>query len=189
MMKKNKIFCVIGPSGSGKDAITSQINLPKVISYKTRPMREFEINGVDAKFISKTEFSKLADQMIAKTVYAGHEYGILKNDLNELKTNHLIYVIDYAGYLLLKEYAKANQELDPSQLITVFIEAPVTNLRNRMKAQGRSIFEIEKRMDQYWDVDFDARDQCDYIVVNAEGKLLQAIKQFQEIIQMCESGE
>jgi guanylate kinase len=57
-------------------------------------------------------------------------------------------------------------------------------LAGRMRTQGRDHESIEKRMNQYWDIDFVAADMCDYKVYNAQGKLKQAIEKVKEIIRI-----
>ena len=48
-----KIFCICGFSSSGKDSITtrvsSELNIPILISHTTRPMRDGEQEGRDCK--------------------------------------------------------------------------------------------------------------------------------------------
>ena len=53
---KIKILALFGPSGSGKDTLakilTTQENINEIISCTTRPMREYEQDGVDYHFLT-----------------------------------------------------------------------------------------------------------------------------------------
>lgn len=182
MMRKNKLICVLGASGSGKDTITNRLGIEKVISYRTRPKREFETDKKDGYFITSDQFRVLESKMIAKTVYAGYEYGVTSDELSKLHDHDLIYIIDWQGVETLKNHVRTHQTIDVEDIITVWIEANPTSLRSRMIAQGRSLDEINRRMDQYWDYEFDHSSKCDFVVFNREGKLDDAVRQFKEII-------
>lgn len=63
-MANNKIFCLLGKSGTGKNSILSKIlsdltELHKMIPVTTRKPRIGEINNLDYKFITHKEFLKL----------------------------------------------------------------------------------------------------------------------------------
>lgn len=53
------IFCILGKSSTGKDSIFRELisdedlNLRKIVTYTTRPMREGEKNGREYFFVSK----------------------------------------------------------------------------------------------------------------------------------------
>lgn len=54
----SKLFCIMGKSASGKDTIFKKLtqdenlNLKRVVSYTTRPMREGEQEGVEYHFVT-----------------------------------------------------------------------------------------------------------------------------------------
>lgn len=62
-----KLFCIIGPSSSGKDTIYRKIMqargsaLGKVIPYTTRPIRDEEKDGVQYYFTDEAGFQKMKD--------------------------------------------------------------------------------------------------------------------------------
>lgn len=89
------LITIIGPSGAGKDTaarILSEImDIPVLVSYTTRPMREGEANGREHYFVNECTTSK--DQMLAYTVYGGYEYW---TELSQIKKS-AIYVIDEEG--------------------------------------------------------------------------------------------
>ena len=64
-MGKGRIFCIIGPSASGKDSLyrgileAMPIPLQTVTSYTTRPMRSGEIDGAEYFFKTIPEFEAM----------------------------------------------------------------------------------------------------------------------------------
>ena len=63
-----RIFIIAGPTNAGKDTIMKQLlldkslNLTKIITSTSRPIRNGETNGIDYYFYTKAEF----EDMIAK---------------------------------------------------------------------------------------------------------------------------
>ncbi|OXB94684.1 guanylate kinase [Parageobacillus galactosidasius] len=179
----HKLFCLVGPSGVGKDTIKKEIFLPHVISYRTRPKRNGEIDGVDGYFISKKEFIERdqRNEWIAKTVYDGHYYGITKDQLKTLYDCPMIYVIDWNGVMTLKESFAKNPGWDHHKIISIFLHAPIKSLKQRMISQGRDPNTIQRRLNQA-EKDYEAAKYCDYIVENKDGQLDKTIKDIYEII-------
>ena len=62
---KIKLIALFGPRGSGKDTLkawaAAHLDLNPTISVTTRPPREYEVEGQDYYFISKTEFNALKE--------------------------------------------------------------------------------------------------------------------------------
>lgn len=107
-MKKNKLYCILGMSASGKSSIENRINksgfADKIISTTTRKIRlGLEQNSVDYYFLPTAVFNAYLKQ----GVYAEHstyttvdgvaQYGINKNDIR-LYENNQICVINRNGY-------------------------------------------------------------------------------------------
>ena len=62
-----KIYCLVGKSASGKDSLFEKLlervpSLRPIIQYTTRPMRDFEQEGVEYHFIDRARYSKLEEQ-------------------------------------------------------------------------------------------------------------------------------
>ena len=62
-----KIYCLLGKSSSGKDSLFEQLlervpSLRPIILYTTRPMRDFEQEGVEYHFIDRERYSELEGQ-------------------------------------------------------------------------------------------------------------------------------
>jgi len=182
----NKIFCLVGPSGAGKDTIKKAVGLPYIISYRTRPKRKNEKEGIDGYFISVKQFKEFdkLNLWIAKTEYpegSGNYYGITAAELEPLKDSPLLYVVDYTGVITLKESLRNTKEFSSEQVISIFIHSDEIELVNRMIDQGRDTKEIEKRIKQFTD-DLKVANQCDYIVKNKQGQFESTLNDIYRII-------
>lgn len=101
-IKKNnqKLFVIMGKSGSGKDTIYKNIvnktNLLPVIPYTTRPIRENEKEGVDYNFVSHEERDKLIkDGKVLEirnydTVFGVWSYFTVKDSSWEKNNNQIL---------------------------------------------------------------------------------------------------
>lgn len=98
-----KLYCILGKSGTGKTYLVDKLikeneELKSVDSYTTRPKR-FE-NETGHIFVSKEDFDKL--DLIAYTKYGDYEYGVTKEQLDEVD----FYVVDVTGLRDLRENYK-----------------------------------------------------------------------------------
>ena len=93
-MKKYKAIILVGPSGSGKDRLATEIchNDPDtyyfVVSATTRPKRDYEVENESYIFLTKEEFKKA--EKIEESCFNGWYYGMLLSSLNEDKINMLV---------------------------------------------------------------------------------------------------
>ena len=94
MMDKYKMLALFGKSSAGKDTIqkylimTYPIRVNGIISYTTRPKRDYEKNGVDYFFTNPVEFGKkvLNGTMLEATCFNDWFYG---TPIESLKKNML----------------------------------------------------------------------------------------------------
>ena len=93
-MEKIKLLALFGESSAGKDSIqhwlTSTLkNTHEIISYTTRPKRDYEKNGKEYYFISDEEFMKLflKNEFLETSVFNKWFYGTSKKSLNLDKLN------------------------------------------------------------------------------------------------------
>lgn len=189
MENKNKLFCIIGMSGSGKSTIESAINkagyATKVISTTTRSPRSFEVNSEDYYFISDEIFNiylkqgQYAEHSTYTTVNGVAQYGINKNDI-KLNEGNYICVINKNGFEQLVEnlgvenvvgiYIKRN---DRERIIST-LKRDDSNFANVFKEVYRR-YEADK-------IDFAGiEDEVNYIVENND--LDQAIQDVIKIIE------
>lgn len=179
----NKVFCLIGPSGTGKSELEKTIPLPKVVSYRTRQPRKGEIDGVHGHFITDKEFKEkqVQDLWVAETEYAGHLYGITQGELLELEYSPMLYVIDWDGVETFKKGISKIEGYSPEQIVTIFIHTPREDLRTRMVVRGTDKDTIKARLDRA-DRDYASSSRCDYVIENRNGEIETAAYEIMKII-------
>nr|DAI00480.1 MAG TPA: GMPK protein [Caudoviricetes sp.] len=92
------IIAIVGPSGSGKTHLVKflrkELNIPTIISYTSRPKRPEEKEGTDHFFLPVTMQLPPSEEMLAHTVFAGHDYFALHTQVPDILCT---YVIDEKG--------------------------------------------------------------------------------------------
>lgn len=94
-VKKYKVLALFGKSGAGKDTIQNWIvseypnALHKIVSYTTRPKRDYEIEGRDYYYIDINEFTNrlLSHDLLEAVVFNNWGYGTSIQSLKEDKIN------------------------------------------------------------------------------------------------------
>jgi guanylate kinase len=174
-MVKNKLFILVGKSGSGKSTIESKIDkigvAKKVISSTTRNTRSNEKNGLDYYFISEEEFQeKLERGLFAEhseypTVNGMAKYGMQMKDIKLNEGNNICVVNPDGMTQVLDNLGKEN-------CITIYIERDdrervcSTLLRDKSKDFGKVLEEATRRYKSD-EIDFaEMKDICDYVVIN-----------------------
>ena len=131
------LIIITAPSGAGKTSITRYLlqHFPQLafsVSAATRPQRPDEMNGVDYYFMSLEEFQhKIQNQEFIEweMVYEGRYYGTLKSELQRLRKNNKIPIldIDVKGAIHV-------QEQYPGQSLSIFVQPPsIEELRRRLE--------------------------------------------------------
>ncbi|HZZ75849.1 MAG TPA: guanylate kinase [Puia sp.] len=131
------LIIITAPSGAGKTSITRYLlqHFPQLafsVSAATRPQRPDETNGVDYYFMSLEEFQhKIQNQEFIEweMVYEGRYYGTLKSELQRLRMNNKIPIldIDVKGAIHV-------QEQYPGQSLSIFVQPPsIEELKRRLE--------------------------------------------------------
>lgn len=93
MTNHYKVITFFGPSASGKDtlakAIAKRPDVNEIVSCTTRPMRDYEKDGVDYHFLSTEDFGEkvLNGTMLEATTFRDWFYGTPLESLDENKIN------------------------------------------------------------------------------------------------------
>ena len=175
-----------GPSASGKDAVADRILsehpdlISPAITATTRPPRPGEVDAVHYHFLTPDAFAELeksGELLESATVY-GYRYGVPRESVRA--------ALDRTPIALVKtdvQGAASIKALIPQALL-LFITVPdFATLERRMWARGGMDQETMERRLQEARSEIERRDEFDYVVVNQDGRLDEAVKETWEIIE------
>lgn len=178
------IYFILGISGSGKSTIISNIkklNLPNLehpLSYKTREKRDFEIDWVDAYFLSKDDFNAQIEawEFLEYAIVHGNDYyGTKWAQINEaLKAwKSVLKELDLNWLISLKE---TRQDLVYK---TIFLDLPIWELENRILQRQPNIDkqDLEIRLKNAFIEEENLRKLCDYDIdaTLSESQILEKV--------------
>ena len=180
---ENIMIILSSPSGVGKTTLTKKIqqkysSFKISVSHTTRAPRSNEVDGVDYHFVSKKKFEELIkdNQFYEYAKIFDNYYGTLKKNVDQtIKSNDIIFDIDWQGTKQLSQYTNLN-------LIKIFLIADNKHeLKNRLiKRNQNTIEEVEKRFNSF-DEDIKHWKDYDYVIINKN--LEVCFKQIENIIQ------
>ncbi len=179
------LVVISGPSGVGKDSVLQglrkhQLPFHFVITATTRSRRPEEVDGVDYFFVSLQEFEEMIakDDLIEYAVVYDQYKGIPKKQIRDAFASgkDVILRVDVQG-------AAKIQSLFPQALMIFLIpstqEEWLHRLRNRNTETPENLvlrLETAKK-------ELDCLPRFDYVVINAENQLDQAVDNIIAIIQ------
>ena len=182
----NPLLIVIsGPSGVGKDSVLEEMKargLPFhfVITATTRASREDEVDGVDYFFLSQDDFAKMIDEgelLEYAVVYKDYK-GIPKSQVRKALASgkNVIMRIDVQG-------AETVRELVEDALLIFLTPQNEEELINRLKKRNTETKESLKLRIATTRQEYKKIDLFDYIVVNKDDHLDEAVDTIEAIIQ------
>ena len=122
-MNKIKLLALFGESSAGKDTIQHWLvseftNIHGLVSYTTRPARDYETEGKEYHFTTKENFKKLIeeDKILEYTVFNWWYYGTCIDDLKKDIIN--VGVFNPQG---IRNLLKHSKDID---ILPVWIQAP-----------------------------------------------------------------
>ena len=184
MKRSTNLVIISGPSGAGEDSVIEGmrdrgIPIERVVTSITRPMRKGEVQGKAYYYISHEEFQILEDNndLVEKAIVYGDNRGVTKKELERVqaqKDKVGIWKIDFKGLITAKKVFP--------DILSIFISADLDDLINRLKKRGDDEKTIKERT-EYTKEYLSHADEYDYTVVNAEGKLNEAIDKTIEILK------
>lgn len=134
----NNIYLIYGRSGVGKTTVATELckryGYKQIASYTDRAPRYPGEQG--HVFISTDAFNKLRPQMVAYTLFDGHQYGVTAGEID----HNDIYVIDAAGIADLRRNYHGSK-----RLVVIRIVASAAECQRRMAARGDSTNAILQR--------------------------------------------
>lgn len=178
------VFVLSGPSGVGKSTIIDLLKrdgfpITYCVTATTRERRPGEVDGEHYYFLSEAAFDDLLarDELLEHEVVHGrHRYGIPRSSVREgLKHGRdLIMTPEVKG-------ARTVRRKLPG-VITIFLRPPTLGeLIPRLEARGTHRAEMATRLQTAND-EMAAVDEYDYVVVNPQGRLLEAVGDVTSII-------
>ncbi|MBI2845342.1 MAG: guanylate kinase [Chloroflexi bacterium] len=183
---KNPLLIVLsGPSGAGKDAVRNQLlesgyPFEFVVTYTTRPRRPQEKEGGDYHFISEKEY----DRMLAKGGFMehahilGYRYGIPRQPVKESleRGQDVLLRIDIQG-------AKTVKDLAPQGVFIFLAPSSMEELEARLRLRKTEAgADLERKIATARE-EMKALPMFDYVVINRDGALEEAVEKVLAIIQ------
>lgn len=141
-MKKQKptIIAIVGASGSGKTSLShylkETLEIPYIVSFTTRPMRDGEQNGIDHWFVDMSY--PIPQEPMAYTLFAGNHYW---TEFYQVNAPVVTYVIDEKGLLDLRRLQ------DQYNILSVLIKRP--NNPTEASRQSRDAERIQIKDEDY----------------------------------------
>ena len=161
------ILVLVGPSGAGKNDIAKEIlkksrSFQKLTSYTTDATVGMQ-SGEQYHYISIEAFRKMRDngEMFESTMYAGHNYGSCKADVEQIRQNgkHVLTVMDICGAMSLKTHFP--------NVTTVYVQRDKRALLENLLTKSLSLDEKIRRIMSLESEQKNA-DICDYIISGDE---------------------
>ncbi len=157
------IVVLVGPSGSGKSKIASQVlsetnRFEKLVSYTTKDPTATEENKW-YNYVTVESFREMCEsgEMFQSTMYAGHGYGSKKSDVQKILDTgkHVMTTMDICGAMSLKTNFR--------NVITIYIKR---EKRDILSAILRKNSTIEDKVNRITAIDFEQKNAeiCDYVV-------------------------
>jgi guanylate kinase len=178
------LVVISGPSGVGKDSVLMRMRelafpFHFVVTANSRPMRPGEIDGYDYHFVSKERFEQMiaANELLEWAEVYGQYKGIPKAEVRQAMASgrDVILRINVDGAATVKQIA-------PEALFIFLAPANMDELRRRLTLRRtESGREISTRLDVAAHELEQAR-HFDYVVINHEARLDEAVGQVRAII-------
>lgn len=182
MKRKNLLFVISAPSGTGKTTVSEKIlkeidGLIPSISHTTRPPRSGEIHGKDYYFVSKEEFEKKIDtnEFMEWNEYQNNYYGSSFENIEKAKKlgKDILFVIEVNGAQNIKKKHDNG--------VYIFILPPsIDILRERLIQRGAESKEVIEDRIKIAKKEMQRFNEYDYIIVNH--KINETAQQVSSII-------
>jgi guanylate kinase len=178
------LIVISGPSGAGKDTVMQCMKdrgMPFhfVVTATTRPRRSNEVNGKDYFFVGKEEFARMIeeDELIEYAVVYGDYKGIPKQQVREALSSgkDVLMRVDVQG-------AETVRKLVPNAILIFMTVDNEQELERRLRERKTETAEELALRIATARKELQRVESFDYVVVNADDHLDQAVDTIQAII-------
>lgn len=185
MLGPGLLFVVSGPSGAGKDTLVDALRqkLPRLrysVSATTREPRPGEVHGEHYFFLGREEFERrnAAGGFLEWREYNDNLYGTPRDYVERTLTEgyDLIMKPEVNGALAIKRAF-------PDAVLIFLAPDRFSNLRTRLLARRTETTEEIARRLEIAHEEFKYVREFDYIVINAESRSDEAVRDLQAILQ------
>ncbi|MDR0915418.1 MAG: guanylate kinase [Endomicrobium sp.] len=182
-----KIIIISAPSGAGKSSIIKRVvsgkhkyNIRFLVSYTTRLPRSGEVDGLDYFFVTKNIFKKMIKDKVfiewamVHNNYYGTSKILLDNILRAQKK--VILEIDVQGAMQIKKFY-------PDACMIFVMPPNLNNLYERLMFRQQDSCEIINERMQTAKQELKCINNYDYLVINKNNKLNDAVHAVETIIE------
>jgi len=173
-----------GPSGVGKDSVLARLKARGgdyhfAVTATTRPRRPGEVDGRDYHFLTLQRFEEMlaAGELLENAIVYDEHYGVPKAEVREAlaRGQDVVMRTDIQGVATIKGAVP--------QAVTIFLApASIAELEERLRLRGADSEEQLRLRLATARREMDAASHFDHVVVNAQGKLEEAVAQVERII-------
>lgn len=178
------LVVISGPSGVGKDSVLMRMRelafpFHFVVTATSRPIRPGEIDGYDYHFVSVERFEQMIqnDELLEWAKVYGQYKGIPKSEVRQAMASgrDVLLRINVDGAATIKRLA-------PEAVFIFLAPASPEELRRRLTVRRtESPQEIERRLAMASE-EMEQVQHFDYVVINREDRLDEAVGQIRAII-------
>src|SRR4030066_2338131 len=179
------LIVISGPSGAGKDSVIQrmkEMNLPFhfVITATTRPARPEELHGVDYFFLSPDEFAGMIekDELLEYAIVYDEYKGIPKEQVRQALASRkdVVMRIDVQGAATIRDICPDALSI----FLTIQDEDEMVRRLEQRKTETSEGVELRIATARQ---EFKRVEEFDYVVVNRECHLDEAVQTILAIIQ------
>lgn len=179
------LIVISGPAGVGKDSVIQRMQergyrFHFVITATDRPPRPNEVDGVDYFFVTTEEFDRMErdGELLEHAIVYGQHKGIPKQQVREALASGVDVVmrLDVQG-------AASVRRMVPEAVLIFLTASSFDELRRRLERRGEDTpAQLRERIATARQ-EMERVAEFDYVVVNREGQLEQAVDDVLAIIR------
>ena len=179
------LIVISGPSGAGKDSVVRRMReldhpFHFVVTTTDRSPRPGEENGVDYHFVTTAEFKRMIanDELFEYALVYGQYKGVPKAQVHQALSSGIdvIMRLDVQG-------AATMRRLVPQSLSIFLVPPSLDVLIDRLcRREGDSPEQLQKRLETAL-AEMNCFEEFEYLVINREGRLDEAVEQIAAIIK------